>query len=308
MHASSALPSSAPPSPRFHVPRLVIIGVGLIGGSLAMNLRRQQLVGHVIGVGRSRANLELALRNGVIDQIVDDAAHAAAQADVILLATPVNAMTELFQSIQPVLDHNTVVTDVGSVKGGVCEAATAILGEKIARFVPGHPVAGKEHSGVQSATADLFHNHNVVLTPLPSTDAKALKLVTQMWRATGATVSTMAAEQHDRVLSLTSHLPHVLAYAMVDLFANFEELVLAYDMAAGGFYDFSRTASSDSEMWRDICLMNRAQIVRHIEQFQERLQRIKGMLKENDAVALERLFAAAKVARSQVIEKRTQNT
>lgn len=292
----------------FYVPRLAILGVGLIGGSLAMALKQQKRVTQIIGVGRSRANLELALRRGVIDQIAEDAVSAAQQADVIVLATPVNAIATLLESILPVLDQHKVITDVGSVKAGVCEAAIAICGDKAARFVPGHPVAGKENSGVQAATASLFENHNVVLTPLANTDTDAVELVRQMWTATGATVSTMQAEQHDRVLSLTSHLPHVLTYAMVDFFANSTDRTDAYNMAAGGFYDFSRTASSEPEMWRDICLMNRSQILQHIDQFNGRLAHISRLIEQADGDALESIFAAAKQARSRVLERRKQHS
>ena len=297
------------PAKRFGVRRLAVIGVGLIGGSLALALKRQKLVGKVIGAGRSRANLELALRLGVIDEIADDAASAAEKADVIILAAPVNAMAGLFELILPALTPDKIVTDVGSVKAGVCEAASAILGSpEIARFVPGHPVAGKEHSGVDSASADLFENHNVVLTPLASTDTDALELIRRMWAATGARVGIMEVELHDRILAVTSHLPHVLAYAMVDLFAdpggNPKELPYRYEMAAGGFYDFTRTASGNPQMWRDICLMNRAQMLRHIDRFSAHLGRIRQMIDESDSDALERLFGAAKETRSMVAERR----
>ena len=293
---------------KFHVPTLAIIGVGLIGGSAALALKAQKGADKIIGAGRSRASLECALSLGVIDEIAESPAHAAAQADLILLATPVKAMVGLLEAILPVLDRDKVLTDAGSVKAGVCAAATAVLGDKIGRFVPGHPVAGKERSGVAAATADLFHNHNVVLTPSPRTDADALEQVGQMWAATGARVSNMDAELHDRVLSLTSHLPHVLAYAMVDFFAHSGDLAHGYDMAAGGFYDFTRTTSSEPEMWRDICLMNREQILRHIDQFTARLQRIGGMIEQSDGDALERLFAAARETRSGVAERRKPRT
>lgn len=294
-------------SPRqFHVPRLAIIGCGLIGGSLAMALKQQNMVAHVVGAGRTRDSLDLALSLKVIDQIADDALSAIEQADIIVIATPVNAIAEVLEAIRPGLNSAQVITDVGSVKSGVCEFATTILGDNAARFVPGHPVAGRENSGVAAATADLFQNHNVVLTPSATTDADAIELIQQMWDAAGATVSVMDPQQHDRVLALTSHLPHVLAYAMVDLFANSEDLTRAYAMAAGGFYDFSRTASSDAEMWRDICLMNQSEILQHIDQFQARLNYISGMIKKGEGAALENLFAAAKEARSQVVEKRKQ--
>lgn len=287
---------------------LAIIGVGLIGGSLALALKRRGLVGTVIGAGRSRASLETALRLGVIDAIADDPARAAEQADIVVLAAPVNAIAGLFESILPVLDRGKVLTDVGSVKAGVCEAASTRLGHAIGRFVPGHPVAGKEHSGVKAASADLFANHNVVLTPLADTDADALARIRRMWTAVGARVSTMEVELHDRVLSVTSHLPHVLAYAMVDFFAGCEDLADCHRMAAGGFYDFTRTASSEPEMWRDICLMNRAQLLRHMRRFTENLERIARMIDQSDGDALERLFSAAKETRSRVAERRTRRS
>lgn len=293
------------------MPVLAVIGVGLIGGSLAMALKAGKRVGKVIGAGRSRANLERALGLGVIDAIADNPARAAEQADIILLAVPVNAIAGLLEALLPVLDENKVVTDAGSVKAGVCEAAAAVLGDRISRFVPGHPVAGKEHSGVNAATADLFENHNVVLTPLARTDAAALERIRQMWTAAGARVSTMEVMRHDRVLSVTSHLPHVLAYTMVDFFADAghdhdHDLAHCYDMAAGGFYDFTRTASSDPEMWRDICLMNRGQILRHMDRFTERLRHIGRLIDQYDGDTLERLFTDAKETRSRVAERRKQ--
>lgn len=288
---------------RFHVSTIAIIGVGLIGGSLALALKREKRVDQVIGVGRSRANLERALHLGVIDQIADDPAHAVAQAEITILATPVNTIAGLFETILPAIKGDKVITDVGSVKLGICEAAVA-LGDQRCRFVPGHPIAGKENSGVDSATAELFADHNVVLTPQADTDADALELTRQMWIASGAKVLMLDATVHDRVLAMTSHLPHVLAYAMVDVFAHSTDLADCYAMAAGGFYDFSRTASSDPEMWRDICMMNRTQLMQHIDQFSDDLARIRRMIDESDGAALEDLFRAAKEARSLVAERR----
>lgn len=287
-------------------PDLAIIGVGLIGGSAALALKRRELVGVVIGAGRSRANLELALRLGVIDEIAEHPADAAERADIIMLATPVNAIAGLFEVILPALDERKIVTDVGSVKGGVCDAAAAALGAAVSRFVPGHPVAGKEHSGVRAATADLFENHNVVLTPSACTDADALERIRRLWTAVGAQVSTMDVQSHDRILAVTSHLPHVLAYAMVDFFAARGDLAHHCDMAAGGFYDFTRTTSSDPPMWRDICLMNRAQILRQLDGFSANLERLRGLIEAGDGDALARLFAAAKETRSMVAERRKQ--
>ncbi len=293
-----------PLNEHFHVPVVSVIGVGLIGGSLAMALKAQKCVGKIIGAGRTRASLERALSLGVIDEIAISPAHAAESADLILLAAPVNAIAELFESIRPALDNNKIITDAGSVKAGIVAAATATLGDLISRFVPGHPVAGKEHSGVAAASADLFHNHNVVLTPSARTDANAIQQVTRMWAASGARVSIMHPALHDQVLAVTSHLPHVLAYAMVDFFANSDNLAHGYAMAAGGFYDFTRTTSSDPQMWRDICLMNREPILRHIDQFTQHLSHIRSRIEKADGDALEKLFATAKETRALVADKR----
>lgn len=299
--------------PAFHIPVLAVIGVGLIGGSLALALKRRGRVGRVIGAGRSRASLEKALRLGAIDAIAAHPAQAAEAADLILLSAPVGATADLLEAIAPALDADKIATDVGSVKGGVCAAAEAVLGARAGRFVPAHPVAGKEHSGVGAASADLFENHNAVITPLAHTEAGALQTVRRMWRAVGARVITLPPALHDQVLALTSHLPHVLAYAMVDLLAASAAADSADpsagpglygDMAAGGFYDFTRTASSDAEMWRDICLMNRAQILPHLAAFTDCLERLGRLIEQADGAALERLFAAARNTRAQVAERR----
>jgi len=301
--------------PAFHIPVLAVIGVGLIGGSLALALKRRGRVGRVIGAGRSRASLDKALRLGAIDAIAAHPEEAAQAADLIFLSAPVGATARLLEAIAPALDAGKIATDAGSVKGGVCAAAEAVLGARAGRFVPGHPVAGKEHSGVGAASADLFQNHNAVITPLARTEAGALEAVRGMWRAVGARVITLPPQLHDQVLALTSHLPHVLAYAMVDLFAASAAADSADssagpgpglygDMAAGGFYDFTRTASSDARMWRDICLMNRAQILPHLAAFTGRLERLGQLIEQADGAALERLFAAARNTRAQVAERR----
>jgi len=302
----------------FYIPVLAVIGVGMIGGSLALALRGGRCVGRVIGAGRSLASLEKARALGVIDAVADSPLAAARAADVVVLAAPVGATAELLRAIAPAVCARTVVTDVGSVKGGVCEAARRALGRRAARFVPGHPVAGKEHSGVGAAHADLFARHNVALTPLPETAADALRTVRRMWRAAGARVIRMDAARHDQVLALTSHLPHVLAYAMVDLFAEVgvgasdtgdtaasDPVADLYrDMAAGGFFDFTRTASSDPAMWRDICLMNRDQLIRRLFSFNHRLSHLSALIGGGDGDGLQRLFENAAKTRAQVAERR----
>ena len=287
------------------IPRLCIIGVGLIGGSLALSLKKNRLTERVIGIGRSAANLELAKRLGAIDEIADSSA-AVAEADMVVLSTPVKSIAGLFTEIKPFVKSHTIITDVGSVKVGICKAAAA-LGDNHKQFVAAHPVAGKEHSGVAAANADLFKNHNVVLTPDKNTDPAAIELVSEMWQATGAKVRMMEAESHDRVLALTSHLPHMLAYAMVDLFANSADANVGYDMAAGGFYDFTRTASSDAEMWRDICLMNRHHLLTHIDQFANHLSQLRTHIENADGDTLAEIFAAAKRTRAAVDKNRSGN-
>ncbi len=287
-----------------HIQTLAIVGVGLIGGSLAMALKRAGTVAHIIGVGRSRVNLETALSVGAIDQIQPDLQQAVADADIIVLATPVNSIAGLFESIAPVMDEHKIVTDVGSVKDGIVKQAKVALGTRFNRFVAGHPVAGKEKSGIMAATSDLFENHNVILTPSAETDTEACLTIQAMWQHTGAEVTLMKVADHDRILSITSHLPHVLAYVMMGFLSTSSERQRCYQTAAGGFYDFTRTASSDPEMWRDISLMNKQHLLEHIEAFKQQLDDVASMIENGEQQALEDLYASAKRARALVTEKR----
>ena len=274
----------------FFKPSPAIFGVGLIGGSLALSLKKAGAVDRVVGVGRSRANLENALDLGIIDEIVTDPAVAARECETIVLATPVDTMPGLLEIISPFIDKTKVVTDVGSVKSGVVEAAVAVLGDKTGRFVPGHPIAGKEKSGAGSAVGDLFAQHKVVLTPLEQTDEDALAKIESMWRLTGAELHEMDVATHDRVLSITSHLPHLLAYSMMNYVSDCDEKALCFEMAAGGFNDFTRTASSDPVMWRDISLMNRKDLLIAIAQYQDELAHVKRMVSDGDTAALTDYF------------------
>ena len=287
-----------------HIQTLAIVGVGLLGGSLAMALKQAGAVGRVIGVGRSRVNLDTALSLGAIDEIQSDLQQAVGHADVIVLATPVNTIAELFATIAPMMDDNKIVTDVGSVKSGIVEQAKRALGNRFNRFVAGHPVAGKEKSGIAAATADLFENHKVILTPTEETDSEACLAIKKMWQTTGAEVKLMTVSEHDRILSITSHLPHVLAYVMMNFLSTSPESERCYEMAAGGFYDFTRTASSDPEMWRDISIMNKRHLLEHIEKFKKRLDNVATMIDAGEQKAIEDLYASAKRARALVTEKR----
>lgn len=277
--------------------RLCILGVGLIGGSLALALKRSGGVGEVVGYERDPAHRSKALALGIVDRAESNLIDALKGADVVVLAVPLGAMEVLFQEMAPSLGLETVVTDVGSVKGSVVTAARAKLGVNIANFVPGHPIAGTEKNGPEAAAADLFFLHKVILTPLPENCARAVKVVRTMWRQAGAEVIEASVSHHDRMLAGTSHLPHVLAYALVDLLTELGGTQEALQFAAGGFRDFSRTASSDPIVWRDICLANRGPILELLEQFRTELYRIGEAILHSDGAKLTEIFARAKAAR-----------
>ncbi|MDH3688865.1 MAG: prephenate dehydrogenase/arogenate dehydrogenase family protein [Gammaproteobacteria bacterium] len=284
--------------------KLAIIGTGLIGGSLARALKAQGAVAKVIGVGRNPQNLEKAMELGAIDAFTHDAGAAVVSADMVVLATPIGAMEDAFRQIAPALTPQAVVTDVGSVKAVVVAAARRHLGERLPRFVPGHPIAGTERSGVTASEKDLFQDRHVVLTPVAETEPQATALVRQMWEVTGSTVSEMTVAQHDHVLSATSHLPHVLAYTLVDHLAHREDSELLFRLAAGGFYDFTRIASSDPVMWRDICLGNREAITAAVRAYRDALDQMLDALDRGDGEQLSELFTHAKRARDRYIKQR----
>jgi prephenate dehydrogenase len=276
---------------------LAVIGVGLIGGSVALALKRAAAVDRVIGVGRSRANLDAAIACGAIDAIEPDPATAAAQADAVLVATPVGQIGAVFRAIAPALRTDAVVTDGGSTKQDVVAAARAHLGAALSRFVPAHPIAGAEHSGVAAARADLYDARNVVLTPLSETDADAVERVDALWSACRARVSRMSPAEHDATFATVSHLPHVLAYALVDSIVSRPDAARLFRFAAGGFRDFTRIASSAPEMWRDICLANRDALLAEIDRYSGTLASFRAQVAASDGAGLETRFAAARDAR-----------
>ena len=279
--------------------KLVVIGVGLIGGSAALALRHAGRVGHVTGVGRSRANLDEALRLGILDAATDDYAEALAGADVVLVATPVAQMPAVFARIAAHLQPATVVTDGGSTKQDVIAAARAALGAKFAHFVPGHPIAGTEHTGAAAAFPELFRGRRVVLAPEPDTDAEATATVAAMWEATGASVALMRAERHDSIFATVSHLPHLLAFALVEELALRPDAPEYFAFAAGGFRDFTRIASSSPEMWRDIAIANRDALLAELRVYRKQLERMEAMLAASDAQGLGTLFTTAREARNE---------
>ena len=284
--------------------KLVVIGVGLIGGSFALALRKAGVIGHITGVGRSRENMRRAVALGEIDEIASDVESALKDADLVFLAVPVGQTIEIMTQISAYLAPSTIVTDAGSTKQDVVAAARSHLAPHLKNFVPGHPVAGAEKSGAGAANADLFRGKNVVLTPLEETRREATQKVTELWEACGARVSWMSANRHDEVLAAVSHLPHVLAFALmnhvVSTGSDANSTVSDNELlrfAGSGFRDSTRIAGSSPEMWRDICLGNREALLDQIDAYQKELTTVREMLAHGDGDALERFFANARSAR-----------
>ncbi|MCF6209735.1 MAG: prephenate dehydrogenase/arogenate dehydrogenase family protein [Gammaproteobacteria bacterium] len=279
------------------IKQLTIIGVGLIGGSLARALREAGAVGEVVGTGRHVAHLQQAQKLGVIDRYTTDLAAAVQGADMVLLAVPVGAMEVVLRTIAPQLPAEAVLTDAGSTKGSVIEAVRRAFGELPANFVPGHPIAGTENSGVEASFADLYRDRRVILTPTEACSADAVTRVREMWQAAGAEVTEMDAEHHDRVLAATSHLPHLLAFALVDTLAKMDDKQEIFAYAAGGFRDFTRIASSDPKMWRDICMHNEPALLAMLDCFEADLKRLREAIAHDDGDYLLEVFSHAKAAR-----------
>ena len=279
------------------IQRLCIVGVGLIGGSLAKDLRRLGLVREVVGCSRKRENLERARELGIVDTYDVDPAKAVAGADMVVLAVPLGAMADVLGVMGPGLDDGAVLTDVGSAKTSVLDAARSAFGTVPGNFVPAHPIAGTEHSGVEAAVDGLFQGHRVILTPVGVTRAEATERVRAMWQAVGAEVLEMDPGHHDEVLAATSHLPHMLAYTLVDMLGNMEERVEMFRYAAGGFRDFTRIASSDPQMWHDICIANRDALVNALEHFQGDLGTALDAIRDGDGKTIKDLFTRAKALR-----------
>jgi prephenate dehydrogenase len=288
--------------------RLAVIGVGLIGGSLARALRSAGAVGEVVGCGRSAANLERALELGVVDRWSQDPAQAVVEADLVFVAVPLGTMGQVFAAIRDTLAPGAVVTDGGSVKGSVVADARAAFGRVPPGLVPGHPIAGTEHSGVEASFAELYQGRRVILTPLPETDAAAVDRVSAMWQACGAQVTLMDVGHHDEVLAATSHLPHMLAFGLVDALARMRENDEIFRYAAGGFRDFTRIASSDPVMWRDICIANREPLWAMLGRFGEEMKDLAETIRRGDAARLLEIFARAKAARDRYVDGSASDT
>ena len=277
--------------------RLVVIGLGLIGGSFAKGLRERGLFFEVVGVDLDAQSCQLAVQQGVVDRCESDLAKACQGADVIQLAVPILAMEKLLGQLAQLDLGDAVLTDVGSAKGSVVRAARRVLEGRLARLVPGHPIAGSEQSGVEAAKADLFRRHKVILTPLAETDAAALARIDLLWRELGADVEHMDIEHHDQVLAATSHLPHMLAFTLVDSLAKRSENLEIFRYAAGGFRDFTRIAGSDPVMWHDIFIANRDAVLRTLDAFRDDLDALREAVAEGDGHHLLGVFTRARVAR-----------
>ncbi len=283
------------------IPKLAIIGVGLIGGSLSLALKEAGAVGEVIGYGRGKPNLEKALELGVVDRYTRDPREAVKDADIVFLATPVKTLSTVTEELLPGLKPGAIITDGGSVKGAVAEAIEPLLPENI-HFVPGHPIAGTEKSGAEAAFATLYRGKRCILTPTVNTDAKALQLVEQMWQLAGSEVVQMSLEKHDRVLAAISHLPHMVAYSLVNAvgsYDHYEENILEY--SAGGFRDFTRIASSDPTMWRDIAETNREGLLEMMEQFETFFGELKTDVAEGSGEKLYEFFMRSKELRDAIL-------
>jgi len=275
--------------------RICIIGVGLIGGSFAAGLKQSNQVHTIVGYGRNEANLIKAQELMVIDEYSLDISEALKDVDLVLIATPVNSFKAILEMIKPYITDQVIVTDVGSTKASVINIAKQVFGHMPKNFIPAHPIAGKEQSGVEAAQADLFNNKRVIITPEDNSNALSVSVVSALWQSVGAKVEVMDADKHDDLLAMTSHLPHMLAFSLMDYLMSSNPDACHY--AAGGFKDFSRIASSDAVMWRDICINNPDQIIKHIEGYQESLSSIAHLIKNNQPEELEKLFSDAKSAR-----------
>ena len=282
--------------------RLAVIGVGLIGGSLARALRAAGKVKQIVGCGRGKANLDEAVALGVIDRSTHDIAEAVRDADVVFLSVPLGAMRGAFAAMRGSLPATALITDGGSAKGSVVADCRAAAPELLARFVPGHPIAGTENNGVAASFAELYQNRRVILTPLAENDAASVVRVREMWQACGAEVTEMPVQHHDEVLAATSHLPHMLAFGLVDMLARLKENDEVFRYAAGGFRDFTRIASSNPVMWRDICIANRQALGPMLAAFADEMNELAARIGAADGDALLAIFERAKAARDRYVD------
>ncbi len=277
--------------------KILIIGVGLIGGSLAAGIKQCGLAKHIVGAGRSEANLRKAVELGFVDRVTSDICEEVHDSDIIVVATPVVAIEQIFKTISKCAYQNSIITDVGSVKRRIVSYARQHFDSDYRKFIPAHPIAGREHSGVGAATADLYHNKRTILTPDAKTDPDAVKSVSDMWQALGARVSEMDVAMHDDLVAASSHLPHLIAFSLVNYISHHRMSDACFALAASGFYDFTRIASSDPKMWHDISVTNSEAISRELEGYIHQLESMLQCISEQDSSSLVEMFESAKTTR-----------
>ena len=282
------------------IDKICIIGVGLIGGSFAAGLKKANQVKTIVGFGRDEENLAKAKALKVVDEYTLDISKALKDADLVLIATPVNSFKVILEMIKPYITEHMIISDVGSTKGSIIQIAKQVFGHMPQNFIPAHPIAGKEKSGVEAADADLFNHKRVIITPEKNANTQSVCAVSDLWQSMGATIEIMNETKHDDLLAMTSHLPHMLAFSLMDYLISSNPQACEY--AAGGFKDFSRIASSDAVMWRDICINNPDQIIKHIKGYQKSLDKIANLIKTQQPEALEQVFIEAKSARDDWIK------
>lgn len=296
---------TAPP-----IRRLIVIGLGLIGGSVALGAKKRGLVKEVYAMNRSADTLEYARDKGIADktfQSIEEVLEGASDEDLILLGVPVLSLGPVLEQIHKYLEADATITDVGSTKAALVEKARQVWSGLPSNFVPGHPIAGSEKFGVQAANGDLFEQHRVILTPTGAEDEHHLQRVSGLWSGLGAGVDNMTADHHDKVLAATSHLPHVLAFVLVDQLASMEEQTEVLRYAAGGFRDFSRIAGSDPAMWRDIMIANKESISARIEEFESHLNQLKTALRDSSPEQIQEIFERAQKTRNGFLHKSEEN-
>ncbi len=279
--------------------RIGVVGLGLIGGSVASGLKKRKLVEQIIGYDKDAASLASALEAGVIDCAASSVADSAKCVDIMIIAVPVLSV----QSILEQIPLNKIITDVGSVKAPIIEASRIAYGKVPEKLVPGHPIAGSEKQGITSANPDLFENHMVILTPLKSTDENATEIIRKLWLSLGSQVIEMSAARHDNILAQTSHLPHLLAYALVEALSSRGDNMEVLKFAAGGFRDFSRIAASDPIIWRDIFKANRSEVIKALDRFLEEISLLRQLVLNGDSDAMEKVFRRARKARNDYLKQ-----
>lgn len=288
---------------KFKIGKLVVIGAGLIGGSFALALKKAKAVKHVVGVGRSRKNLAAALRLRIVDETSTDAARAVADADLVLLAVPVGQMAEVMARIAPHLPEHAVITDGGSTKQDVVAYARRFLGSHFSRFVPAHPIAGTEKNGALAAFAELYRGRTVIITPQPETSVQALRLVRAAWQQCGARIVPLDAREHDAIFAAVSHLPHVLAFALVNALARRANARILLGFSGGGLRDTVRIAGSSPEMWSDICIANRDALLAALDDYEDELESVRSAIESGDGATLARMFGRARAVRNKWLQR-----